>query len=118
MVEIKNKTGKVVQRSQNLRGLREWSGKYSATLVEIWPVWDSKALKVDPSKPRSFIGCDGRMRVTFWNGTVCECDWASFTVLCESLIRWRNLYGVPLKVNGKDAETVQYRNVELNRHSR
>lgn len=112
MVEIKDSDGKVVRRSANLRGLRAHIGQNWVKLVSIKPIGTPR----DGARP--YVGCDGELTVQFGNGDTCTCDWASFTILCESLINWRNLYGAKLEVCGLPSGEVECKNEELNRHSR
>jgi len=56
---------------------------------------------------------DGFLHIRFRNYGLIRQEWASFEVLAGALLRWRNLEGAPLYINGKVAGTVGRANKEL-----
>lgn len=84
----------MVSSSRNLRGLRAYCGDVPATKVGICK-WNLT---------------EGSLAVTFTDGAVCVCEWASYEVLRQSLRTWRTLQGAPLEIDGKPAGEVGFRN--------
>jgi len=89
MIEILNANGKVVQRSQNLRGMREYAGKHGVGKVSI-----------------SAIPNGGLLSVFFQDGAACTTTFADFRVLQQFVRNWRNAHGADLSVNGIPRFTV------------
>jgi len=102
MVEIRKESGEVISRSRNLRGLRAYAGKHWTEQVHI------------NKKPDG----GGTLTVRFAGGVYCVTPFASFVVLCESLVNWRNLYGATLFVNDVESGEVGYKNAALRAHAR
>src|SRR5271157_4420873 len=55
---------------------------------------------------KSFPRADGILQINFRNYGLVRQEWASFEVLAGALLRWRNLEGAPLYIDGKAAGTV------------
>lgn len=101
MVEIKNIHGKVVCRSKNLRGIREWAGRCTPTLVAID--------QAPQGEGRLFIRLETNL-TTF----TCQTTFASFQVLKQTVRNWRNLQKATLVVNGTELGYVSPKNPALN----
>lgn len=99
MFVIRNKDGEVIQRSQNLSGVRAYSGKNSAKTVSIDKI--------------GLLGKEGKLCILFWNGSSFECNLASYNLLKETVRCWRNLKGATLIVDGVDAGQVESKNLAL-----
>jgi hypothetical protein len=91
------KDGHAIQRSSNLRGIRQYVGQNLVDHVEI--------------KQRDTHL--GMLYIVFDNGATFETLFASFTVLKTTVANWRNLYGAPLKINGTERGRVSYSNAAL-----
>jgi hypothetical protein len=89
--------GRVVRRSRNLRGIREY--------VSSMPVSHVMIQELDRG--------EGGVKVMFHNNWYWTGRFACFGVLKWALRNWRNLYGAPLTVNGQPAGQVGYRNAAL-----
>lgn len=99
MLVIRDKNGKVIQSSQNLRGIREYVGKTKSLI---------SCLAIDQ------VGqWEGKIFILFEDGVTFETDFSNFEVLKNFVRRWRNVYGAPLRVNGLTSGMVEYRNVAL-----
>lgn len=99
MLVIRDKNGKVIQSSQNLRGIREYVGKTKSPI---------SCLAID------LVGqWEGKIFILFDDVVTFETDFTSFKVLKDFVRRWRNVYGAPLRVNGLVSGMVEYRNVAL-----
>lgn len=75
---------------------------------------DRVEIKKNPGEFRN--SREGFIRIVYRLGNqsrAWEDEWACFDVLKWSLRNWRNLYGVPLFVNGEPAGKVDYRNPAL-----
>lgn len=96
MIEIKDKTGKVVSRSFNQRQLRRMLSKIPAGSVSAWEL----------------SGGRGRLmiRMVTPDERFCEFEWVSFYLMMTSLRNWRNLYGATLYVNGVNKGELQKTN--------
>ncbi len=81
MIKILDQHNNVVSQSANLRGLRRATGTYSVHSVH---------LNEEPTT----------IKVIFKNGFHCTTNFASFTVLKDTVKNWRNLYGSNLVING------------------
>lgn len=89
--------GRVVRRSRNLRGIREY--------VSRMPVSHVMIQELDRG--------EGGVKVMFTNNWYWTGRFACFGVLKWALRNWRNLYGAPLTVNGQPGGQVGYRNSAL-----
>jgi hypothetical protein len=94
---IRDRDGNVIQRSRNLRGIREYVGKNIIKTVAVDRVGQG----------------EGQLSILFENGSSFQTNFASFSVLCWFVRGWRNAYGAPLLVNGEECGTVRYNNVAL-----
>jgi hypothetical protein len=91
--------------------MRRKAGKHIVDRVEIW---NEKA-------PEDYRWKDvGGIRIVYWQSgqsgqpkKVWSSQWASYWVLKNALRNWRNLYGVPLFVDGVESGVVGYRNPAL-----
>jgi hypothetical protein len=90
--EILSKEGVVVQRSRNLRGIREYVSKHSVKFIGLH------------RKPDG----GGTLYVMFDNQERFKTDFASYEVLKNFVRNWRNVYGVLLMVEGRPSGTVYY----------
>lgn len=81
---IRDTDGKVIQRSRNLRGIREFVGKHLIKVVDISKIGTS----------------EGKLCILFEDGYSFETNFASFQTLKETVRNWRNMYGAPLLING------------------
>jgi hypothetical protein len=105
---IRDRDGNPIKTSRNLRGIREYVGK---NLIRV--------LSVDPIKCQTLASVndttgEGKLCILFDNGASYETTFASYSVLKSFVRRWRNVYGSPLCVNGKDCGTVSSNNPALN----
>jgi hypothetical protein len=87
---IRNKDGEVIQRSRNLAGIRRFVGSRLIKVLAVDRIEDG----------------EGKLMILFENGDSYETNFASFTVLADFVRRWRNVYGAPLLIGGKDAGMV------------
>lgn len=98
---IRNKDGKIISRSRNLRGIREAVGKQLVKTVSISPIGNERYP-------------EGKLMILFDNGDNYETNFASYQVLALSLLNWRNLYGAPLVIDCDwECGVVEYRNKKL-----
>lgn len=97
MLCIYDKAGNVLSKSHNLRGIRS---KVSTQLVE----------SVGVQKRTSG---EGVLFIIFANGDNFTTPFASYSVLCRSVLNWRNLYGAKLILNGVVKGTVGRYNIYL-----
>lgn len=99
MLEIRDANGKVIQRSRNLRGIREYVGKTSSPIscIEINRIGEH----------------EGKLSILFCDGVSFETNFASFNILKDFVRRWRNTYGAPLRVNGYASASVNFNNPRL-----
>lgn len=81
---IRDRNGNIIQRSQNLAGIRRYVGKHAVKVLSI------TGLQYEA----------GKLCILFENGASYETNFASFDVLRDFVARWRNVYGAPLIVNG------------------
>lgn len=93
-IEIRDRNGAVVSKSANLRGIRRETGRHLVKVVGISEL---------PNE-------EGRLCILFQNGNSCEFDWPDFDALKETVRRWRNLYGAPLKIGELSSGVVSPRN--------
>lgn len=100
MEVIRDKSGRIIQRSRNLRGIHEYVGK---NLI--------KVLSISETGVAGYLS--GKLCILFDNGASYETNFADFNVLQDCVRRWRNVYGAPLMVNGKDCGKVEYNNPAL-----
>ncbi len=101
MPVIRNKNGEIIQRSQNLRGIRAFVGK---NII--------KVLAIDKIGGRDDFR-EGKLCILFDNGDSFETNFASLSVLKDWVARWRNAWGAPLRVNGIDCGVVSSKNPAL-----
>lgn len=94
---IRDRDGNIIQRSRNLRGIREY---ISHNLIK----------KLNICEVGSY---EGQLSILFDNGASYETNFASFAVLKDCVRRWRNVYGAPLLVNGMGCGKVSYKNESL-----
>lgn len=94
---IRDKDGKIIQRSRNLRGIREYVGQH---LI--------KRLSIDELPHQ-----EGKLCILFDDGASFETNFASFVCLTISLRQWRNCYGANLWIDGKDRGQVYFDNFWL-----
>lgn len=87
------KDGEPIQQSKNLRGIRQYVGQHLVAFVEL--------------KQRLHAGM---LCIVFDNGATFETEFASFTVLKNTVSNWRNLYDAPLKIDGHDCGEVSHHN--------
>jgi hypothetical protein len=106
MLEIHDGNGKVISRSQNLRGIRRYLSSHIPESVFIWEV---KRIVNDKSGKESL----GTLDINFQDGSGFSCEWNSFAVLCRVLRYWRNLYGTPLWIDGKHYGVISCHNRKL-----
>lgn len=97
-IYIRNSEGAIVSKSRNLRGIREYVGRNLVKTVDATEVGARG---------------EGQLSILFDNGDSFQTNFASFTVLLESLKTWRNLYGAPLTIGGKSRGNVGYSNPAL-----
>lgn len=110
MPEIRDKDGKVIQRSRNLDGIRRYVGR---NLIKVLAI--DKLKFASPAKLENgwLYADDAKLSILFDNGCSYETNFASFKVLKQFVRQWRNVYGAPLRVNGEDAGVVSYHNPKL-----
>ena len=99
MLCIYDKAGNILSRSRNLRGIRTTVGKQLVESVGIQKRGDGS----------------GVLFVIFANGDNFTTPFASYSVLCRSVLNWRNLYGAQLILNGLTAGMVGAYNEYLER---
>jgi hypothetical protein len=99
---IRDRDGNVIRKSRNLRGIRRYVAEFGAPAI--------KTLAIDPTGEK---GLDGKLSILFADGSSYETNFASYSVLCEWVRRWRNVHGAPLLVGGKDCGEVTSRNPYL-----
>lgn len=97
MKAILDKDGKPIQRSKNLRGIRQYVGR---NII--------KVLAID----RTANG-EGELSILFENGCSFETNFADFHVLAAWVQRWRNAWGAPLRINGRYCGIVGFSNPHL-----
>ena len=95
MVEIKDRTGKVISSSKNLRGLIAHAGKITVEEVDI----------------REYNAGEGQLYVCFVNNDYCVTDFASFSVLKDWIQSRRGLQDAFFYVNGDYKGTLDKNNV-------
>lgn len=104
MPVIRNKNGDIIQRSQNLRGIRAFVGKNIIKVLSI------DAIGGEPCRETLR---EGKLCILFENGDSFETNFASLSVLKGWVARWRNAWGAPLRVDGHDCGTVSAKNPAL-----
>lgn len=92
MPEIKDSDGKVIQRSKNLAGIRQYVRHYLRPIKTL----DVSRIADD----------EGKLSILFENGCSYETNFGSFEVLCGFVSRWRNVHGAPLTINGNSVGKV------------
>lgn len=98
MEVIRGPDGKVVSQSQNLRGIRRYIGCHTVSKLDVSQIGD---------------GTEGQLSILFENGNSFQTEFGAWSVLKHFVRHWRNVYGTPLSVNGKDCGKVQYKNPAL-----
>jgi len=95
MIIIRNKQGKAVSKSKNLKQLRARAARrfYGGQVSEV-------------HVGRVYDDHQGHLCVKFANGDYCDCTFGSFEVLCGWVLRWRAVYGAKLFFNRKAAGEV------------
>lgn len=88
------KNGKVIQRSRNEAGIRNYVATHLVKRLAID--------RIGEDRPVRLMG-DGKLSILFEDGSSYESNYSSYSVLLNSLEGWRNLYGAPLFIQGKDA---------------
>ena len=98
---------------------KEVGGAWLRTLCSRYPVdgvyiWDNKGPALRPADPvplpRRY---DGILQINFHNYGLIRQEWASFGVLAGALLRWRNLEGAALWINGQPRGKVGRRHPQL-----
>lgn len=108
MEVILDRNGNVIQRSQNLAGIRRYVGKRGGPAIKILSI--GAIGKYAETRPDI---AEGKLCILFVDGSSFETNFASYTVLKDFVRRWRNVYGAPLVVEGADCGTVRYHNPAL-----
>ena len=85
-------TSKIVNRSRNLRGVRRYLKDNPAKRIFIYDKGFFTNKESNISKPS--------LTIIFENGAHFGCEFESFRVLKQTIRNWRNLYGVPISING------------------
>lgn len=85
-LHIRDRNGGIVSSSRDSRGIRRYVSNNRIKVLAIDRLQDNQ----------------GKLLILFENGSSYEENWCSFFLLCDSLRRWRNVYGSPLRVNGED----------------
>ncbi len=96
-VTIRDKNDEAISKSRNLRGLRRAVGYRMVYKVSI-DRWSNG---------------EGKLCVIFINRDSCEVNFASYSVLCDTVRKWNNLYGVPLFVKGDIKGNIEWFNPAL-----
>jgi hypothetical protein len=97
MLVVRDRDGKVINKSRNLAGIRRYVGGHTPPLIKT----------IDVSE----IGAgEGKLSILFENACSFETNFASYSVLTGFIRRWRNVHGSPLTVNGQPAGVVSNRN--------
>ncbi len=96
-LHIRDYKRKIISSSRNLRGIRRHLQWYNVRFVDISRVGMGK----------------GQLSILFDNGDTFQCNFASFSVLKETIRNWRNLYGVRLLVDGVASHIVCITNPKL-----
>ncbi len=105
MQVIRDRDGNVIQRSRNLAGIRRYvRGGLTSTPFNL-----IKLLAIET------LGTTGQgsLLILFEDGTTFQTDFACCDVLREFVRRWRNVYGAPLLVHGRESGTVSRDNPAL-----
>lgn len=95
MPEIRNPDGSIHSTSRNLRGIRAHVGKHLIRVMSIDAIGER--------------GHEGKLLILFDDGKSYETNFASFEVLREFVSGWKNCYGAPIRVNGRDHGTLDAR---------
>lgn len=96
-VEIRNRDGEVINKSRNLRGLRQHCGKKLIKIVSIDPIRNG----------------EGKLCILFENGDSCETVFPIYATLRQTVRNWRNLYGAKLIIHGESRDQINYDNLAL-----
>lgn len=97
VIRDRDRDGKVIHKSRNLRGIRVYVRLCRVKAIDI----------------TQFTTPDGKLSILFVDGSSYETNFASFNVLKGFVARWKNVRGAPLTVNGEDAGTVSLKNPKL-----
>jgi len=103
MQVVRDENGKVICRSRNMRGIRQY-----VIRQRLWYDDPIKVLAID-----RLSGEAGKLMILFGNNDSYECNFASFMGLKLVISRWRSVYGAPLRVNGEDCGKVSRDNIAL-----
>jgi hypothetical protein len=97
MLVVRDRDGKVINKSRNLAGIRCYVGGHTPPLIKVLDV--------------SEIGAgEGKLCILLENGCSFETNFASYAVLTGFVRRWRNVHGAPLTVNGQPAGVISNHN--------
>lgn len=94
---IRDAEGNIISQSKNLRGIRQYVSKHEVKVVSIDEIANG----------------EGKLCILFVNGSSFECNFASFRVLKQSILNWRNLYGYRIIINGNRAGLICHANNSL-----
>ena len=97
---IRDAHGTVIQRSRNLQGIHRYAKGRMVRMVDVSRI--GEVIKG--------IQWEGKLSILFHDGSSFETNFGSFSVLCQHVSQWRNLYGAPLSINGSTAGKVDYYN--------
>lgn len=97
MLVVRDRDGKVINKSRNLAGIRRFVSGHTPPSIKT----------IDVSK----IGArEGKLCILFENGCSFETNFASYSVLTGFVRRWCNVHGAPLTVNGQPASVISSHN--------
>lgn len=104
---IRDRDGKVIQRSRNLAGIRRYVCRNLIRWIKL-SHYDNSVRPVIPG-----IGAPSRMFIEFDNGATFETHFADWTILCDWVRRWQSAYGAPLMIDGRHCDVVRKDNADL-----
>jgi hypothetical protein len=90
LLNIRNQDGKIISSSSNLRGIRERVQKHLVARCSIGKIGTG----------------EGVLRIEFENMDNFQAHFASYTVLCQFVRKWRSMYGIPLIVDGMECGVI------------
>jgi hypothetical protein len=93
MLVVRDRDGKVINKSRNLAGIRRYVGGRVRPSIKV----------IDVSE---IAAGEGKLCILFENGCSFETNFASYSVLKAFVNCWRNVHGSPLSVNGQPAGVV------------
>lgn len=94
MIYVTDSTGRIVNQSRNLAGVRRYVRRHLIDRVSIAELPSGR----------------GDLTIAFANGCRFRTTFESYSVLREWLARWRHVWGSPLSINGQDAGFISSRN--------